>query len=73
LGPAQEAPRPPARAEAAAVDPAQRERAQLLHDVERTTLTLANFCALKGLSLPAVQAQLELARRERASRGGTRR
>jgi sRNA-binding protein len=64
-------PRPAAAAEPA--DPGQRERAQLLHEVERTTLSLANFCALKGLSLPAVEAQLELARRERAGRGGAAR
>lgn len=66
--PAPPMPRPPAAVEPA--DPAQRERALLLRDVERTTLTLANFCALKGLLLPAVEAQLELARRERAGRGG---
>ena len=43
-------------------------RALLLRDVERTALTLANFCALKGLSLPAVEAQLEQAQRERSQR-----
>jgi sRNA-binding protein len=43
---------------------AQRERASLLRDFERTTLTAANFCALKGLTEEALQAQLTLARTE---------
>ncbi|MCI1191718.1 ProQ/FinO family protein [Calidifontimicrobium sp. SYSU G02091] len=47
---------------------ARRARAQLLRDFERTTLTAANFAALKGLAPDALQAQLELARREAAER-----
>ena len=47
---------------------ARRERAHLLRDLERSPLTPANFAALKGLTLEALQAQLELARREAAER-----
>jgi sRNA-binding protein len=47
---------------------ARRERAQLLRDFERTTLTAANFGVLKGLSAEALEQQLALARRERAER-----
>jgi ProP effector len=43
-----------------------RDRANLLRDFERTTLTAANFCALKGLTEEALQAQLTLARTEAA-------
>lgn len=42
------------------------ERAQLLRDFSRTTLTPANFCALKGLTQEALDAQLKLAREEEA-------
>jgi ProP effector len=45
---------------------AQRERAALLRDFERTTLTAANFCALKGLAVEELESVLELARREAA-------
>jgi sRNA-binding protein len=44
----------------------RRERAQLLRDFERTTLTPTNFCALKGLDPQALEAALELARKEAA-------
>lgn len=60
----------------------RQERAQLLRDFSRTTLTPANFCALKGLSQEQLDAQLALAREEAAQqpprddrppRGGDRR
>ncbi len=41
-------------------------RAGLLHDFERTTLTLANFCVLKGTTPEELPALLDLARKERA-------
>lgn len=44
-----------------------RNRAGLLHDYERTTLTLANFCALKGVSEEELPALLEIAKAERAA------
>lgn len=47
---------------------ARRERAQLLRDFERSPLTPANFCALKGLTPEALEAQLKLAREEAAAR-----
>lgn len=43
-------------------------RAQLLRDFERTTLTEANFCVLKGLSPEELPGLLEIARREAAER-----
>jgi len=47
-------------------DRGRQERAQLLRDFSRTTLTPANFCALKGLTQEALDAQLKLAREEEA-------
>jgi ProP effector len=47
---------------------ARRQRAALLHAFETTTLTPANFCALKGLVEADLQAQLTLARQEREQR-----
>lgn len=44
----------------------RRNRAQLLWDFERTTLTEANFCVLKGLSVAELPGLLEIARKERA-------
>jgi ProP effector len=44
----------------------RRERAQLLRDFERTTLTMPNFCALKGIEPEALEAALTLARQEAA-------
>jgi ProP effector len=44
---------------------ARRQRAALLHAFETTTLTPANFCALKGLVESELQGQLSLAREER--------
>jgi ProP effector len=61
---------PAAAAEPAAMpaDPAQRERALLLRSFETSTLSKANFCALKGLSEATLDAALEQARQERAAR-----
>ena len=46
---------------------AQRQRASLLRDFERTTLTPANFCALKGVPLEELDGLLALARQEAAA------
>lgn len=45
-----------------------RNRAGLLFDFERTTLTLPNFCALKGVSAEELPGLLEIARQEAAAR-----
>jgi hypothetical protein len=45
-----------------------RNRAGLLFDYERTTLTLPNFCALKGVSAEELPGLLEIARQEAAAR-----
>ena len=45
-----------------------RNRAGLLFDYERTTLTLPNFCALKGVSPEELPGLLEIARQEAAAR-----
>jgi len=42
----------------------RRNRATLLHDFERTTLTPANFCALKGVAVEELDGLLALARQE---------
>ncbi|OYU26679.1 MAG: prop effector ProQ [Burkholderiales bacterium PBB2] len=44
----------------------RRNRAGLLYDFERTTLTLPNFCVLKGVSPEELPALLDQARAERA-------
>ena len=44
----------------------RRNRAGLLYDHERTTLTLANFCVLKGVSPEELPGLLQIARREAA-------
>lgn len=49
-------------------DPAQRERALLLRQFESSPLTKANFCVLKRIGEADLDAQLDLARRERAER-----
>lgn len=51
--------------EQAADNEARRSRAALLRAFESTTLTAANFCALKGLKVDALNAALEQARQER--------
>jgi hypothetical protein len=47
-------------------DQQRRNRAQLLYDFERTTLTEGNFCALKGVTAEELPGLLEIARKERA-------
>ena len=42
----------------------QRRRAELLHAYQSTTLSAANFCALKGVAVDELQPLLDLARRE---------
>jgi sRNA-binding protein len=49
-------------------DQARRERMALLRAFETTTLTKANFCALKGIAEADLDARLEQARKERAER-----
>lgn len=46
---------------------ARQARHALLRDFDRTPLTLANFCALKGLKPEALAPMLELARKELAA------
>ncbi|MDH5329933.1 MAG: ProQ/FINO family protein [Aquincola sp.] len=60
-------PSPPERAPSAALptDPAQRERALLLRAYEGSTLSKANFCALKRLTEAELDAALMQARAER--------
>jgi hypothetical protein len=45
-------------------DEQRRNRAGLLHDFERTTLTAANFCALKGIAPEELDGLLAIARAE---------
>ena len=45
---------------------ARQARNALLRDFERTTLTLGNFCALKGITPETLTPQLEQARKEAA-------
>jgi ProP effector len=46
----------------------RRNRAGLLHDFQTTTLTKANFCALKGVPVDELDGLLEIARGEAAER-----
>jgi ProP effector len=46
----------------------RRKRAALLRDIETTTLTRANFCALKGIAPQELDTLLEIARREAQER-----
>ena len=46
----------------------RRQRAELLRAYEGTSLSLANFCALKGVAVDELPALLEQARREAAER-----
>lgn len=55
-------------AQRAEEDEARRGRARLLRDYETTTLTRANFCALKGLDDDMLDAVLAQARQEAAQR-----
>ncbi|MDZ5461409.1 prop effector ProQ, partial [Azohydromonas lata] len=63
-----DAPRREAEAPIRETDPVRRERAQLLRDFERTTLSPANFCVLKGIKPAALEEQLALARQEARER-----
>lgn len=68
--PAESTPRPAAptlSAESLAALQARQARHALLRDFDRTPLTLANFCALKGLKPEALAPMLELARKEAAA------
>ena len=56
------------QAKMAQADDARRQRAALLRDFEHTTLTPANFCALKGIAPQALDALLATARREAQER-----
>jgi hypothetical protein len=47
-------------------DPARRERALLLRTYEASSLTKANFCVLTRITAADLDAQLALARQERA-------
>ena len=49
-------------------DQKRRNRATLLHDFENTTLTAANFSALKGITVEAMQGYLATAREEAKAR-----
>jgi hypothetical protein len=46
----------------------RRNRAGLLHDFQSTTLTKANFCALKGVPVDELEGLLEMARAEAVER-----
>ena len=46
----------------------RRNRATLLHDFQATTLTPANFCALKGIAVDELDGYLATARREAEER-----
>jgi hypothetical protein len=61
---------PPAAAHPSAppLSEAERERAALLRAYEGSTLTRANFCVLKRIDETTLEAQLLLARQERAQR-----
>jgi sRNA-binding protein len=63
------APRVPLTPEQAAELDARRARALVLRAFETTTLTRANFCALKGMSDAALEAVLVQARADRGERG----
>jgi sRNA-binding protein len=64
------APREPQTPEQAAEFEARRSRSQVLRAFEATTLTRANFCALKGMNDAALEAILVQARAERGDRAG---
>jgi hypothetical protein len=59
----------PLTPEQAAELDARRARALVLRAFETTTLTRANFCALKGMSDAALEAVLVQARADRGERG----
>lgn len=59
---------PPAPPPPPPMSEAERERAALLRAYEGSTLTRANFCVLKRIDEASLEAQLALARQERAQR-----
>jgi sRNA-binding protein len=54
------------QAQQAEADQARQARAALLRDFQRTTLTLANFCALKGMTPEVLNPLLEQAKKDAA-------
>ncbi len=54
------------RAQQALLSQQRFNRAGLLRDFERTTLTTSNFCVLKGVAVAELDGLLDIARRERA-------
>lgn len=62
-------PRPDPAAARPALEPAQAERAALLRAFETSSLSRANFCALKRLTEPELDSLLAQARAERERRG----
>lgn len=60
------------RAEQELQEQKRRNRAQLLRDFEKTTLTRANFCVLKGLPESDLDRVLEQARKEAAEWAASR-
>ncbi|HMO47315.1 MAG TPA: ProQ/FinO family protein [Rubrivivax sp.] len=52
----------------AAIAEQRRQRAELLHAFEGSSLSPANFCALKGVAVEQLPPLLEAARREREER-----
>ncbi len=52
----------------AAIEAQRRQRAELLRAFEGSSLSLANFCALKGIAAEQLPALLDAARRERDER-----
>ncbi len=69
--PARAPERRPTTTPASADEAARRERAQLLRAFESSPLAKSNFCALKGITPQALDAQLALARAEAAARMAT--
>lgn len=63
-----QAPALPLTPEQSAEAAARQQRAMLLRSFEQSTLSKANFCALKGLNEDALDALLTQARQERGSR-----
>ena len=63
---AQRAAKAAARREEARDDQARRDRAALLRAYEGSSITRANFCVLKGISEPELDAQLQLAKQDLA-------
>jgi hypothetical protein len=72
MAPSPSAPAGPSLAALEAIaDPERRERALLLRAYEASTLTAANFCALKRIDPKSLEPTLALARRERDEMKGS--